>query len=437
MIKGFIQVSLYVLIVILPLILALFSGQQEGNILRNMGLGFALMAISILALQTVLAARIKWITRAFGFDIVIRYHRNISIFACCLLLLHPLLLILGGAGWSLVYFGNFFVWVGKAALLLVVLNVLTSVYQTRIKLKFERWRLLHDVISPTLILLPFLHSWNVGMDLQSFPMQLLWIVLLGTAEVVFVYHRFIRPHRLARTPYEVTKVKQEAGKVWTVELTPPEGKAIFDYVPGQFQFIKFLRGRGLPEEEHHWTISSSPSQKNYLSSTIKELGDFTSTIGETRPDDKAVVHAPFGRFSYRFHPEEEELVFIAGGIGITPLMSMLRYMRDKKESIPVTLLYGNPDRESVVFYDELGEMEKGEHPSLKVVHVLQEPGEDWTGEKGFIDRETIEKYCGNNLSGKGFYVVGPPVLIEKSTRNLKELGVKDKRIHMEIFSFLD
>jgi predicted ferric reductase len=343
----------------------------------------------------------------------------------------------GGAGWRLLYGGNLFIWLGKTALFLVILNVLISVYQNRLNLKFESWRVLHDVLSPLLIVLAFTHSWYVGTDLRLVPLQTLWVLLLGSAVLAFVYHRFLRPWMLARNPYEVTEVKEEANKVWTVKLSPSKGENIFDYIPGQFQFIKFLRGRRLPEEEHHWTISSSPSQKKYLSSTIKALGDFTSTIGETRPGDKAVIHAPFGRFSYIFHPEEEELVFIAGGIGVTPLMSMLRYMRDKKETLPVTLLYGNPNQDSIVFREELEGMEKGEFPSLKVMHVLSNPIKDWDGEKGYIDREKIEKYCGDNLSQKGFYVVGPPLLIKNSIQSLRDMGVKDKQIHMEIFSFLD
>jgi len=437
MMKGFLRISLYVFVVVLPLVLALIFGPPHRNFLWNTARGFALMAITILALQAVLAARFKWVTKTFGFDIVIRYHRNISIFAGCLLIFHPLLLMAGGAGWRLLYGGNLFVWLGKMTLILVIINVLISVYQSRIKLKFEQWRVLHDILSPLLLVFAFTHSWYVGTDFRFVPLRILWVMLLGTAAVAFIYHRFIRPRLLARSPYEVTEVNKEVNKVWTVKLSPPKGKNIFDYIPGQFQFIKFLRGRKLPEEEHHWTISSSPSQKKHLSSTIKELGDFTSTIGETKPGDKAVVHAPFGRFSYLLHPGEKELVFVAGGIGITPLMSMLRYMRDKKETLPVTFLYGNPNQESIVFFQELQEIEKEGHPRLKMVHVLSHPEDDWTGERGYIDREKIEKYCGDNLSQKGFYVVGPPILIQKTIQNLRNMGIKDKQIHMEIFSFLD
>jgi predicted ferric reductase len=304
-------------------------------------------------------------------------------------------------------------------------------------LGFEGWRLLHDVISPALLTLVFVHSWRIGDHLQAASMQILWVILFGGALTVFAYHRLIRPRLLELRPYEVTEVKTEADKVWTVKLAPPGGKEVFDYLPGQFQFITLLRGRKLPREEHHFTISSSPTQRDHLSSTIKALGDFTSTIGDTRPGDRAVIHAPFGRFSYVLHPQEKELVFIAGGIGITPVMAMLRYMRDQEENIPVTLLYANPDRSSIVFYDELREIEQGGTPALKVVHVLSHPGENWTGESGYIDGEMLERYCGKGLGRKGFYLVGPPGLSRSSIRNLRAMGVSDERIHSEIFTFVD
>ena len=172
-----------------------------------------------------------------------------------------------------------------------------------------------------------------------------------------------------------------------------------------------------------------------MSSSIKALGDFTATIGKTKVGDTATVHAPFGRFSHAVHPDEKSLVFIAGGIGVTPMMGMLRYMRDTKSNMPVTLLYGNRREEEIVFKDELKDIEEGGHPALEVLHVLSNPAEDWSGARGYIDREKIQKYCGN-LKEKGFYTSGPPGLVKATIRNLKDLGVGDERIHMEIFSFL-
>jgi ferredoxin-NADP reductase len=174
-----------------------------------------------------------------------------------------------------------------------------------------------------------------------------------------------------------------------------------------------------------------------VSSTIKALGDFTSTMGQTRVGDRAAVHGGFGRFSYVLYPKERDLVFIAGGIGITPLMSMIRHMQDTRDTRQVLLLYANKDQSGIVFSRELSEIEAGGHPSLRVVHVLGSPGPGWKGETGFVDEEKILRLCGDDLDGKIFYVCGPSGLIDAVLDALTGLGVEDYRIRIEIFSFLD
>ena len=201
--------------------------------------------------------------------------------------------------------------------------------------------------------------------------------------------------------------------------------------------MTFHRAPGLPVEEHHWTISSSPAQKDTISSTIKGVGDFTKTIPQTRPGDTATVHGSFGRFSHVLHPHERDLVFLAGGIGITPLMSMLRYMRDMDDDRSVLLLYGNRTEKDIVFRRELEEMAAGKRPDLTVVHILSGAGTDWTGETGHVDRERIKKYCEADLSEKIFYVCGPQKMAEALIKTLFEMGVSKSRIRQEIFSFLD
>jgi predicted ferric reductase len=304
-----------------------------------------------------------------------------------------------------------------------------------LRITFEKWRVIHDTLAPAIIVLGFVHSWNIGTDIWNTPMRILWVVLPGLSMILLLYHRFVRPFILSRYPHKVIDVKEEVDKVWTVKLAPPKGREVFGYLPGQFQFITFKRRKDLPVEEHHWTISSSPTAKGYVSSTIKALGDFTATIGETKVGDTATVHAPFGRFSHVLHPDEESLVFIAGGIGVTPMMGMLRYMHDMKSNMPVVLLYGNRREEEIVFKDELKEIEKSGHPALEIVHVLSNPSENWKGEIGYIDRGKIQKYCGE-VTGKGFYVSGPPGLVKATVKNLLDLRVMDKQIHTEIFSFL-
>ena len=438
--KAVLLLFLYVTLILSPLVLGAIWGPQFGNsLLYEIGKSFALMGFMILALQAVLAGRFKWITQHFGFDILIRFHKYMGLFGVLLIMAHPVLLALGGAGWWLFISADvrWYIWVAKAVLTLVLLNIIFSLFHRRFRLKFETWRHYHDILAPIIFTLSFLHSRFAGGDFVVVPLQWLWGVMLGLAISVFVYHRLVRPWRLSRRPYRVVDVKQESQTVWTVKLAPPKGERCYDYLPGQFHFLTFHRGRNLPVEEHHWTISSSPSEMDTISSTIKELGDFTATIGQTKPGDTATAHGAFGRFSYVLHQDERDLVFIAGSIGITPLMSMLRHMCDTQSTISVLLLYGNRSEEDIVFRQELSEIEAGGSPRLKVVHVLSKPTESWCGETGRIDGQKIQEFCGRNLREKAYYICGPPAMISATIKNLRDFSVANAQIHVEVFAFLD
>ncbi len=433
------RILLYIGLIICPMLMVAIGNGSSQGVIYKLGRNAGLVAFMILFGQILLAARIRWIERPFGLDILLRFHKYMGMTAAFLLLAHPLLLAAGSGRPDLLISLNqpWYLWLGKAGLVLLLVHIGVSLYSSRLNLQFETWRLIHDILAPALIAVAFLHSLAAGNGLQHPLMQGLWLALLLIAAGVLAWHLLIRPFRLKKRAWHVVEVLPEAPNVWTVKLSPPAGKNIYDYLPGQFQFITFYRGRNLPVEEHPWTISSSPTEKKYISSTIKALGDFTATIKDTQPGDTAAVHGPFGRFSHVLHPEENELVFLAGGIGITPLMSMLRYMRDKKEKRSVLLLYGNPNAEQIVFRRELEKIEAGGMPRLKVVHVLSAPEEDWNGERGHIDQEKIARHGGTDLSGKSFYVCGPPQLVNDVVNILLDMGVTHRQIHMEIFSFLD
>jgi predicted ferric reductase len=433
------RITSYTAIVLLPVLLATFLGSGPGNFLFELGKNCALMGFMVLVFQFVIATRIKWVERAFGFDILIRYHKHMAVFAGILFLAHPLLLAAGGGGSRLLLALDlpWYIWIGKALLLLLLLNILLSIFQTPLHLKFEKWRRGHDILGPLILVMAFAHSWIVGDDLQLAPLKAIWVAGLVLAISLFIYHVLLRPKLLRRRAYTVVDVQPETNDVWTVTMRPPEGERVYPYLPGQFHFVTFYRNQTLPVEEHHWTISSSPAEKSHVSSTIKALGDFTATMGETKPGDKAAVHGAFGRFSYLLHPEEDDLIFFAGGIGITPLMSMLRHMRDVNDDRSVLLVYANKDESQIVFRKELSEIEAGENPRLKIVHVLSRPHEAWRGETGHVDREKIERLCGKDLGNKVFYVCGPPPMLKGVISALNEMRVRDEQIRVEIFSFLD
>jgi len=226
-------------------------------------------------------------------------------------------------------------------------------------------------------------------------------------------------------------VKSEALHVWTLTLEPGGGRS-FHFAPGQFQFLR-LYGAEVPAEEHPFTIASSPVRSGQISLTIKESGDFTAGIGRVRPGDRATVHGPFGRFSHTLHPDEEDLVFVAGGVGITPLMSMLRYRRDRGDSRRVQLAYASRSAADVLFADELESMQAGRYPVLKVVHVLADAPPSWVGETGKLDADRLARLCGG-VEGKAFYLCCPPPMTAALIRGLRRAGVSPRRVHTDYFS---
>lgn len=441
---GILRILLYFLIITGPALALSLTSRTYYGIVAETGRSAALAGFMILLLQPVLAGRYRWVTRPFGFDIVIRFHRHMAVLALLLLIAHPVMLGLGAAGLEILYSFDqpLYILPGRAALLVLVLIAAFSLSSLPDRMGFERWRIVHDVLTPAVIVIGLVHALAAGEDLVI--PWLRWSVITAAALslVAYAYHRFVRPALLSRRPYSVAGVERIADKVWDIRLTPPGGGEAFDHLPGQFHFMTFHRREGLPEEEHHFTISSSPADRSSISSTIKELGDFTSTIGETRPGDTATVHGPFGRFSYLLHPSGKDLVFIAGGIGVTPLMAMIRHMRDTGSQLPVLLIYSNRDPASIAFREELDSIAREGSPKLRVVHVLKDPGEEMqveagATEKGRLDPEMLERLCEGRFVGRSFYVCGPPGLLEMALRALRGRGVPDRSIHAEIFRFID
>lgn len=435
-IDAAVRLVLYGVVALSPLAsVAFLRPLTDHGFVYTIGKNLGLVGFTILALQFVLSARIPWIERPFGLNVLFQFHKAMAILAALLLIAHPALLASGGGDWSLLFGPQviWHIWLGRIALLVLLVHVLLASFRFVIRLNYETWRFVHNLGSAMILPLGFFHSWKAGGDLQSSWMKSLWAVLLFAAVASYVWHRVWRPVLLRRRPFRVTEVRREIDGVWTISLVPPDGMRRFDYLPGQFHFLTFQRAPNLPVEEHPWTISSSPTTPDVLHSTIKESGDFTVSIGKTKPGDAALVSGPFGRFSYVLHPDESELVFIAGGIGITPLMSMLRHIRDTRAERSVTLLYANTAENDIVFREELTDMEHVGELRLKVVHVLSRPSDTWTGERGRLDEEKIIRYAGSEPAQRAYYVCGPPALIRQTTLTLRKARVPAARIHFERF----
>jgi predicted ferric reductase len=388
---------------------------DTGRILALVGFVFAFF-------QFVLSSKIKWIERDIGLDKLFNIHRTAGLIALTLLLIHPVFLSLSDIAYGDIPSVNLSKLVGFMSLLLFILVVGAAVLYSKLNLGYETWKTIHWA-SYVALPIGFVHSLVWGSDLVSPPLRVFWFVMAGSY-VAILASKLWNQIQVRRYPYRVAQVSQETHDTWSLHF---EGKHI-DYQPGQFLMVWLIRN-GHVSEPHPFTISSSPT-KDRLSISVKSVGDFTSKIGETKSTDPAYIDAPYGAFSFLNH-DAHNLIFIAGGIGITPFMSMLRYIADKGLDRNVLLIWGNKAERDIAFRDELDNL-VAEMPSLRVVHVMSSQ-DDWPGEKGYVDAQLLDKYM-QDVDNPQAFVCGPPVMMTKVIGALRELGVPKQRIHYERFA---
>lgn len=261
--------------------------------------------------------------------------------------------------------------------------------------------------------------------------QILWIGMTGTAMITLVHVRLVKPLNMSKRPYQVSSLWQESDNVWTFEVIP-EGHEGIRFKAGQFTWIT-LDKTPFSLQQHPFTIASGEGDAARYLFTVKELGDMTSTIKDLKKGQRAYLEGPYGAFTL---PDNSEsgFFFVVGGIGITPVISMLRTMRDKGDRRKVTLLYGNTDIETTIFQDELKELERV--LNLSVIYVFEHPPDGWKGYNGYITKEIIRSQMPEDAEYVHYYVCGPEPLMDLTEITLQRNGVPFYRIHSERFNIV-
>lgn len=390
--------------------------------LYDTGRLLSLLLFVLVFFQYILSSGIKWIEKGIGLDALLNLHRIIGVTIFFAVPVHPLLLLVSERlqGYETPF--TFMKILGVASLLLIWAGAGVAMLYGKVNMKYETWKGIHR-IGYAVLPIAFMHSYFMGSTLQKAPLKNFWI-LLALGYVAAGVNRLRRRRVLRNRPMTVKEVSRETEHIRCLlfEGSHPS------YEPGQFMMLQLERG-GVVSAPHPFTIASSPSREG-LSICVKSSGDFTSSIKETKRLDRAYIDMPYGVFTFLRH-DAHRLIFIAGGIGITPFLSMLRYIRDRSLEKEILLIWSNKKEKDIAFREEL-EKAASEISSLTIIHVLTRQ-EDWPGEKGRIDRTLLRKYIGDFEKGE-FFLCGPPPMMNSVRRNLLQLGVRKNRIHMERFA---
>jgi predicted ferric reductase len=179
-------------------------------------------------------------------------------------------------------------------------------------------------------------------------------------------------------------------------------------------------------------MSSSSEEHDRVEFTIKAAGDFTSKVGDLEPGTRVYLDGPYGVFSFTRN-EGAGFLFVAGGIGVTPILSMLRTLADLGDRRRMTLVYANQSWADVAFDAELERLETV--LDLRVIHVLNEPHEGWEGESGYVTAETLESAMPERADRIECFLCGPGPMMDAVSDALLDLGVHLDQIHNEEFVF--
>lgn len=427
-------IFLYLACILAPLF-ALFAGSfpPARDFWTEFSIALGYSGLAIMGLQFSMTARFRFVNAPWGEDVIYYFHRKVSLIAVALVIAHPLILF--AVRPELLALLNFInaPWRARFAALSVyslITMVVMALWRKNLNIRYETWHATHLLLAVVAVTAGIAHMVGWGLYLVSPWKRGLWIAMAISWIGVLFYIRIVKPLYLFRRPYRVASVREERGDTVTLVMKP-DGHAGFHFTPGQFAWLTVGR-TPFRITGHPFSFSSSAAKAGEVEMTIRNLGDFTSTLRRVRVGERAYLEGPYGSFTVG-HPADMH-VLIAGGIGITPMMSMIRTFADSGDKRPITLLYGNPDWESVTFREELEALKA--RLDMTIVHVLVNPPAGWTGEQGFITAEILKRYLTPPYAAHEYFICGPDVMMDSIEGTLGELNIPISKYHSERYNFV-
>ena len=220
----------------------------------------------------------------------------------------------------------------------------------------------------------------------------------------------------------VAQIRQDTPDVKTFRILTREGKKPFDHMPGQCAMVS-IPGVG----EGMFSITSSPTDAAFMEFSIKKCGHLTNWLHMLEPGMEVTVRGPYGRpFPVEGDLLSRDLLFIAGGIGLAPLRSVINYVRDNRANYgDVQVIYGSRSKDDLVDYQEIID-EWMADPNIDVNLTIDNPQEGWDGHVGFVPNYVKELAPSTS---KTVLVCGPPIMIKFTLAGLKELGFTETQVY--------
>jgi len=393
-------------------------------LLYDIGKWFGLIGFVFLALLIFSGDSARFWDRIFGLDKIIKFQRKFALFTSFFIIFHPLLFVLSGSpilNYTIPDFSVLPLALGIIALYIFIVVMIASYIYKRIS--YDIWQYIH-FLTYILFFFSLYHAFNWGSDSNNLFIQILYAVSLILLVIGLIYRTQYKIRKRYSGKFFVDNIKWETGDTYTLNIRQ-ERKIKFK--AGQFCFLRLNKNK--LHARHPFTIASSPDEQ-MLRFTIKNTGRFTETASKLQVGEEVLIDGPFGIFTER--DSENDLVFIAGGVGITPFISMIRDHLFKNKKQNIFLLYCSKTKKDIIFEKELDSINES---WLEIVYILNQDNilkSENNFEYGYITKTIVQKYI-KNPDSSSFYICGPTAMKSATKKILNDLRIPEKNIHTENF----
>ncbi len=399
---------------------------NSSQIFRYIGQITGVLAINFLGLNYLLSTRFRFIENILGgLDKLYRVHIYTGLTAFVLLLAHPVFLSIQNIEFNEIFRSYFIPYESNAlALNLGIAGfwffLAVLFFASNRKVSYTVWKIVHGFIGIPLLIISA-HIVLAGKSYEYIPLEMwtsTWI-LIGIFS--YVYKLFLYDHIGPVLIYTVEKI-DKTEELFEIFLRPVDKSLKFK--AGQFAFLQFL-GSKISMESHPFTISSEPSN-SMLKFSIKKLGDWTNKLDLLEVEDKVKVAGPYGHFHTDNLRKSKKQIWIGGGIGVTPFLSMAKDQKYCKNCEDIYLIYSDNTRNQAVFIDEVKSYDSMNENLRTILHI--------SDDQGFLNADQIEKWVGG-IEDTVFLICGPKPMRDALYKQLRKKGVKDSDIVFELFNF--
>jgi len=389
----------------------------------------ALMGTILFVWSMVLATRLDFLENLFGgLDKVYKTHRKVSEVGAVLILIHPISLALSDPGIGLGYFlpthtknpinlGVYGFWI-------FLVTILLTLFIRKINLPYHLWKQTHKFLNLAMIL-ALMHVATIQSDTSFFAPLGIWmntLVGLGVASglyMTFFYNKFGPKYK-----YKVVKINRYSD-IHDIYLKPIKHK--LRHKIAQYAYVSFISD-GVSKEAHPYCITSLP-EDDLMRFSIKELGDYTKKLSGLGVGDKAIVYGPYGHLGERFNEPGKDSVFIAGGIGIAPFLSMFRKAGLKKDGSLTSLFYCTKYKNEAVFEKELEQLSS----ISENINYYNQCSREIYG--GHLSVKQVAD-CVSNIEKTNIYLCGPSKMMSQLKKDLINAGFLKQNIMLEDFEMV-